>query len=102
MERQTTSWVVVGCRQQSRESALSAIHELQRDFTSKKTWAHPSSLGVRPFRLSPFDFRLRLARLRRGMRGAAPVPVTFFLLAQKEKSPKKKGAPARRRKPGQT
>jgi len=30
------------------------------------------------------------------------VPVTFFLLAQKEKSPKKKGAPARRRKPGQT
>jgi len=24
------------------------------------------------------------------------VPVTFFLLAQKEKSPKKKGAPARR------
>jgi hypothetical protein len=25
------------------------------------------------------------------------VPVTFFLLAQKEKSPKKKGAPVRRR-----
>jgi hypothetical protein len=35
MERRTASWVVVGCRQQSRESPFSAIHELQRDFAKR-------------------------------------------------------------------
>jgi hypothetical protein len=38
------------------------------------------------------------ARLRHQLAGGRPrVPVTFFLLAQEESSPKKKGAPVRRR-----
>jgi len=45
------------------------------------------------------NFRATVSRITGGRPRA---PVTFFLLAQKEKSPKKKGAPARRRKPGQT
>ena len=77
----------------SRMIALSTESDEVGVFLIPHPSGHPSlvtrhsSLGLGPFRLGS-------VRLRRGLRGAAPVPITFFLLAQEESNQRRK-APRR-------